>query len=88
MNDLSVPVRSTDRTEREILLAVVEPGDRISALDRLSLRLGLWLLLRSTRRNRRARDHADHLRVLAEQHARHDRERVDAWHQFDRNRYL
>jgi hypothetical protein len=88
MNDLSMPVRSNDRTEQEILHAVVEPGVRISPLDRLSLRLGLWLLLRSTRRHRRARDHADQVRLLAAQRARQAREHVDAWNRFDGNRYL
>jgi hypothetical protein len=88
MNDLSMPVRSTDRTEQEILQAVVEPGVRISPLDRLSLRLGLWLLLRSSRRTRRARDHADHVRLLAALRARQEREHVDAWNRFDGNRFL
>ncbi|MFG6445406.1 hypothetical protein ACFXQA_09035 [Microbacterium sp. P07] len=84
MNDLASRVRSTDRTEQEILLSVVDPGVRISPLDRLSLRLGLWLLLRSTRRIRRVDDHADRARLLARLRAEEERDRLHAWAQFDR----
>lgn len=88
MNDLSMPVRSTDRAEQEILNAVVDPGARISPLDRLSLRLGLWLLLRSTRRIRRMRDHVDHAHLLARQRAEQERERAHAWAHFSRPPFL
>ncbi|MFL1999393.1 MULTISPECIES: hypothetical protein [unclassified Microbacterium] len=86
MNDLVSPVRSTDRAEHDLLRAVVHPGVRISLVDRLSLRLGLWLLLRSTRRIHRVRDHADHARLLALHRAEQERARADAWTQFDRRR--
>ncbi|RKT36698.1 hypothetical protein DEU34_1219 [Microbacterium sp. AG1240] len=84
MNDLASRARSTDRAEHDLLQTVAEPGVRISLVDRLSLRLGLWLLLRSTRRIHRVRDHADHARLLAAHRAEEDRARAAAWVQFDR----
>jgi hypothetical protein len=84
MHDLASRVRSADRAEYDYLQAVADPGGRISFLDRLSLRLGLWLLLRSTRRIHRVRDHADHARLLAEHRAGEERARTAARMQFDR----
>jgi hypothetical protein len=88
MNDLSMPVRSTDRSEQEILNVAIDPGAHISTLDRLSLRLGLWLLLRSSRRIRRMRDSAEYARVLAHRQAEQERERTAAWMHFDRWSHL
>lgn len=49
---------------------------RISPLDRLSLRLGLWLLLRSTRSVRRVRSHDVQVQARANERARLSRERA------------
>ncbi|MFG6401674.1 hypothetical protein [Microbacterium sp. P04] len=84
MNDLSLPVRSRGRTEEEILRKVVEPGAQVSLFDRISLRLGLWLLLRSARRMRRVRLHADHARALEQAASLQNREHEQAWAAFTR----
>ena len=88
MNDLASSARSTDRAEREILDAVVLPDVRITTIDRLSLRLGLWLLLRSTRRFHRVRDHADHARLFAHHRATERREQQNARARYDRRLHL
>jgi hypothetical protein len=67
MNDTLAPVRSPDA---DVLLhatlrpASAEQAAQLTLIDRLELRVGLWLLLRSTRRQRIARDHLDHARRL------------------------
>lgn len=84
MNDLSIPVRSTDRPGQEILDAVVDPDARISSLDRLSLRLGLWLLLRGSRHARRDAEHDAGARLLALRRLAQERELTAAWAQLSR----
>ncbi len=51
------------------------PADRtaLSLTDRASLRLGLWLLLRSTRRAHARADHHSHSRLVANERDRLDR---------------
>jgi len=61
MNTTFMPVRSLDRVQQRLSDLRSRP-ERLSALDRLSLRVGLWLLLRSSgldRRPRRRRLHPD-----------------------------
>jgi len=60
--------------ERETLSAAVS-DHRLSALDRLELRLGLWLLLRSARRLDVADDPAQLSRRDAARRERAERER-------------
>ncbi|WP_404433343.1 hypothetical protein LG299_02855 [Microbacterium lacus] len=54
------------------------PADRaaLSLTDRASLRLGLWLLLRSTRRARNRTDHDSHSRLVANERDRLDRDQA------------
>jgi hypothetical protein len=59
MNAVLAPVRSLDLDERSALEAVTA-GAHPSIADRLSLRIGLWLLLRGERRIARRRDHDIH----------------------------
>ena len=88
MNDLSMPVRSTDRPGQEILDAVVDPDARISPLDRLSLRLGVWLLLHGARHARRPIDHDAVARLRFAQRLAQEREHAEAWAQLSRQSYL
>ncbi len=76
MNDILTPVRSLDRSEQSALADLQALPQRISPIDRLSLRVGLWLLLRSTRHIHRIRSHDDHARVRAAHRARWARERA------------
>ena len=74
MNDTLAPVRSPG-SDRLVLPASATDGAHLTLTDRLELRVGLWLLLRSARRQKSARDHADHARLLANHRAltaRHD----------------
>ncbi|WP_375384086.1 hypothetical protein [uncultured Microbacterium sp.] len=75
MNDLLAPVRSPDQERQHILSHPPRLGPRPSLVDRLSLRVGLWLLLRGQRRLNRSADHAEQYRVLANERARAERER-------------
>ena len=63
MNDTLAPVRSPG-SDRLVLPASATDGVHLTLTDRLELRVGLWLLLRSARRQRIARDHLDHARRL------------------------
>lgn len=76
MNTTLSHVRSLDRDEQYLRDDLASLPRHLSAIDRLSLRLGLWLLLRGTRRIARARTHDDHARLLAAQRARDARERA------------
>lgn len=76
MNSTLMPVRSLDRVEQHLSDIRSRP-DRLSPLDRLSLRVGLWLLLRSAR-TRRALTREDYERHLAAQRAREEAERMRA----------
>jgi hypothetical protein len=83
MNTTLASERSLDRDEQQILADARSP--RIPLVDRLSLRLGLWLLLRSTRRIRtiRAHDllaHQAHETARASQRAREARDAVGISH--------
>ena len=88
MNDLSLPVRSTDHDEQQLLRVVLTPDARVSPLDRLSLRVGMWLLLRSARRVRRRRDRLGHEELREQQHLARERERNDAWAHLARPPFL
>lgn len=84
MNDLSSPVHPPDIDAQRLLSSVIAPDARPSALDRLSLRIGTWLLLRSARRINRSRERAAHppfdhstRKHLERQLA--ERERAHAW---------
>lgn len=78
MNTSLATERSLDRDEQQIVSD--ELRQRLSALDRLSLRLGLWLLLRSTRRLHRRHDHDAHERARLAQRARDARDHVTIHH--------
>jgi len=76
MNTTFMPVRSLDRVQQRLSDLRSRP-ERLSALDRLSLRVGLWLLLRSAR-TRRALTREDYERLVAAQRARDEAERAHA----------
>ena len=63
MNDTSAPVRSLG-SDRLLLPASVSDGAHLTLAERLELRVGLWLLLRSARRHGSAHDHEDRSRRL------------------------
>lgn len=88
MNDLSLPVRSTDHDEQHLLRVVLSPDTRVTALDRLSLRVGMWLLLRSARPARRRGRHVDRALLLEQQHLAREREREAAWARIARPPFL
>lgn len=75
MNDLLAPVRSPDQARQLSIATQHRLGVRPSLVDRLSLRIGLWLILRGERRLRRNSDHDEHSRLLANDRARDVRER-------------
>jgi hypothetical protein len=77
MNTTLMPERSLDRVEQH-LSEIRSRSHRLSVLDRLSLRLGLWLLLRSARTPRRVLTAEDWARHLAAQRARDEYERMSA----------
>ena len=72
MNDTLAPVRSPGSDEL-LLPASVSDGARLTLAERLELRVGLWLLLRSTRRRGSARNHEDRARRLADVRSLSDR---------------
>ncbi|MET0673555.1 MAG: hypothetical protein ABWY37_08705 [Microbacterium pygmaeum] len=72
MNTSLAPVRSLD-SDTLHLPAAAERA-RLSFTDRLELRVGLWLLLRSARRYDVAGDHRDHVRRESNSRARAARE--------------
>jgi hypothetical protein len=78
MNELLAPVRSRDQERQRILTTPPQLGARPSLADRLSLRIGLWLILRGERRLQRAADPLEHGRLLANERARLARERQAA----------
>ncbi|MCR2763658.1 hypothetical protein NQ152_09065 [Microbacterium sp. zg.B48] len=71
MNDTLAPVRSLG-SDRQLPTSATD-GARLALADRLELRLGLWLLLRSSRRLDSARDHGDHTRRLVNARSRDGR---------------
>ncbi|KAA9149933.1 hypothetical protein F6B41_24335 [Microbacterium lushaniae] len=66
--------RSHDRTERDVLHELRSLAHGVRPIDRLSLRLGLWLLLRGTRSVPRGQAHAAHSRAHSAERAREARE--------------
>ena len=72
MNDTLTPVRSLG-SDRLLLPASATDGARLTLPDRLELRIGLWLLLRSARRLDSARDHSGHARRLVNDRLRDSR---------------
>ncbi|WP_125132147.1 hypothetical protein [Microbacterium sp. 10M-3C3] len=60
MNTTLSRARSLDQLAQPVHDEIHSSMPRISPIDRLSLRLGLWLLLRSTRSIRRIRPHDEH----------------------------
>lgn len=72
MNDTLAPVRSPG-SDRLVLPASATDGVHLTLTDRLELRVGLWLLLRSARRQKSARDHTDHARRLVNHRSLTDR---------------
>ncbi len=74
MNDTLTPVRSPG-TERRFDFATTADGVHLTPVDRFELRIGLWLLLRSARRQEGARDRDAHTRRI-----RNDRARSDLHH--------
>lgn len=65
MSKLLVDVRTLDLHPPHHLSAPTTPGAPLSLTDRASLRLGLWLLLRGTRRAHRRADPHHRARLLA-----------------------
>ncbi|HWL78277.1 hypothetical protein [Microbacterium sp.] len=72
MNDTLARVRPPDTDA--LLSTSLSDVSRLSPLDRLELRLGLWLLLHSGRRNGAARDTEARALLLEQNRARTDRE--------------
>ncbi len=64
MHAMLTPVRSLDQTRRPDV-DVLDVRTRLSLLDRLSLRIGLRLMLRAERIVERRRDHQTRALVLA-----------------------
>ena len=85
MNELLAPVRSPDQERQQILTNMPRLGVRPTFADRLSLRIGLWLILRGERRLHRAADHLQHARVHANERARLARESAAATEQLLRS---
>lgn len=81
MNDTITRVRP-ESLDRRHTLATIAHGVRITPAERLSLRIGLWLLLRSESRINRARDGDVHALHRANERARQARELAAqrAWH--------
>ena len=73
MNDTLASVRSLD-ADSLLLPASTAAGAHVRLTDRLELRIGLWLLLRSTRRLDAARNDHDHARKLHDLRTRIERE--------------
>lgn len=75
MNTLLSQTQRDDRQRLETLTEMTR-DTRVSAIDRLSLRLGLWLLLRAERRAQSRADRDEQaLRTLArDERARAERE--------------
>lgn len=82
MHSSLTPVRAPDQDRLEYRVpALPASGARVSLADRAALRLGLWLLLRSTRVLRRNADHDSHTRRLAAERQRLARESAAAQEQ-------
>jgi hypothetical protein len=64
MNAMLTPVRSLDQ-DRHLDVVDLDDATRLSLFDRLSLRVGLHLMLRAERLVARSRDHDTHAISLA-----------------------
>jgi hypothetical protein len=73
MNTTLAPVRSLE-TDRLLRTGSASTGANLGFADRLELRLGLWLLLRSARRFDAANDHSDHRRLRTNSRSQVERE--------------
>jgi hypothetical protein len=73
MNTSLAPDRSLE-TDRLLRAGSASDGANLRFADRLELRLGLWLLLRSARRLDAAGDRHDHRRVRVNSRSQVDRE--------------
>jgi hypothetical protein len=73
MNASSTTVRSLDR-DHPVIITIPTPRRRVSLIDRIALRLGLWLILRGDRAIYRPDAYASHGRVRANELARRERE--------------
>lgn len=67
MSTLPLDVPELDLHPPHTVPTLPPPGAPLSFLDRASLRLGLWLLLRSSRRAQRRSDRSIHARVRSAQ---------------------
>lgn len=74
MSKLLLDVRTPDLHPPQQVPALPDTGSPLSLVDRLSLRFGLWLLLRSTRSVNRHADHVAHSRRVANESSRTARE--------------
>jgi hypothetical protein len=74
MNAMLTPVRSLDQ-DRQHAVDVLDDHTRLSPFDRLSLRIGLRLMLRAERIDDRRRDHQTRTLALANARDISDRER-------------
>lgn len=77
MNDTITTVRSLDSERHHTVTTDI----RLTPADRLSVRIGLWLLLRAERRADAAREVDVHARNMASTTARaaHERTAMRAW---------
>jgi hypothetical protein len=73
MNHTLAPARSLDSARLHLPAAEADRA-RLTPAARLELRLGLWLLLRSARRDDSARDRDRRARSLAVDRTRSDRQ--------------
>ncbi|MGP3536447.1 hypothetical protein ACTU3I_16750 [Microbacterium sp. RD1] len=75
MNTVLTPARLLD-SHQQSALAELDTYQRASLMDRLSLRLGLWLLLRGTRRIQRRVTHEEQIRQVTAARVLEARERA------------
>ncbi len=86
MSNLDTSVRELPELELHPVLSALSPPSRnVSLADRLSLRLGLWLLLRSARQHARRSDRVTHATRL---HLEREQARRDLRSQRERLRHL
>ena len=76
MSKLHTDVRTLDLPASRGTPVLPTPDAHLSLADRASLRLGLWLLLRSTRHAHRRADHSQHHRLVAAERHRSDRDQA------------
>lgn len=77
MSNLLLEVRTPDLHPPHDLPQLHVDRSALSLTDRASLRLGLWLLLRSTRRAYLRADHDSHSRLVANERDRLDRDQAN-----------